>query len=461
MFTPRSPILLKPSVSAEEGTPNIEDGFSVAIQANESNVAPTDAATEMISGEFTDEILAGTRPIFHHDANNTGGSSSSSITLSRPTATVDTDLLIAVITLTAASGALAITPPAGWTELTSEQTVTDAALGVTITSQAFAKIAASEPTSWNWSYTPNADSRAGDVMAFTGGKLPTDIAVSSSATQSMTQNYGTLSTSMVTHQEIVVAMCSVAQDPAQSGWISPPVNLTNRTGDLNPAGTNKADMQIWSGYGGSAVGTATKTEADVYISFILIASPADAPMVETASASISGFTDDNTTPSENRSALLRVWLANSAGTDVANPSNANGSNNATNAVVSTAALASNPEVMTSDVGSSIGSISYTSAIYRGWFRARTTLITSTAEVIAQSSTAAFADIVMFTQSSLGGDTNHLSGTFIFDLIAAGVDTLSKLQSLQILHRCTDAVAGVSPAILDVDAGAVDIVATSI
>ena len=450
-------------VSGGGGGPNPTDDFSLQIRANDTNSAPTDDSTFAISGTFAEDIIQGTKPVFHNDSNNANGSSSSSITLNRPTSTQDGDLLIAVINLSAASGILAITPPAGWTELTTEQSVTDSGLSITLTSQAFAKIAASEPTTWTWTYSPNADSRTGDVMAFTGGKIPSSIAVSSGSTQTTIQNYGTLSNG-VTGQEVVVALCSLAQDTAASGWAIGPTNLTDRTGDVNPAGSNKADMQIWSGLNGSGAGTVQKTEADVYVSFVLIAPPANNPATEAASLTFPAgdFDDANTVPTDTKSALLRVWLANSAGTDVASPANANGANNASNAVVSTAALGSNPETLTSDIGVSVGAgLTFSSLIYRGWFRARTTLITSTAEVVAHSSSGAFGDIVMFTQSTLNGDTNHLGGTFTFDLLAAGVDTLAKLQTLQILHRCTDAVAGVTPAILDVDAGAADIVATSI
>ena len=51
---------------------------------------------------------------------------------------------------------------------------------------------------------------------------------------------------------------------------------------------------------------------------------------------------------------------------------------------------------------------------------------------------------------------YLTGDFTYDLYAAGVNTLAKLQSCQMLHRVSDAVAGVTPHVLTVDAGAIDI-----
>lgn len=445
------------------GGPNPTDDFSLALLVPETNAAPTDAATEQIAGTFAEDIIQGTKPVFHNDTGNSSASSSSNINLGRPTATVDGDLLVAVINLSAASGALVITPPAGWTQLGSTHSVTDASLGITLTSAAYAKIAASEPTSWTWSWSPNANTRACDVMAFTGGKIPTDFSWLSNATQETFQQYGTV-TSAVTGQELIVAIASLKRVAGQEGWSIAPTNLTNRTGDIVAAGANRAELQIWSGINGSGSGFVQKIEADIHTAFVIIAPPADNPATESTTLTFpaGNFDDPNTAPTDARSALLRVWLANSAGTDVSNPANANGANNGVNAVVQTAALASNPETLTSDIGVNVGAgLTFSALTYRGWFRARTTLVTSTAAVIAHSSTAAFADITMFTQSTLNGDTNHLGGTFTFDLLAAGVDTLAKLQSLQIFHRTTDAVAGVTPAILDVDAGAADIVATSI
>lgn len=177
---------------------------------------------------------------------------------------------------------------------------------------------------------------------------------------------------------------------------------------------------------------------------------------------ISGHSDENATPTDARTALIRVWLSGSAGAGVGTPANANGQNDGTLATISTAVAGAATETMTSALGTNVPSgITFSSAIYRGWVRFQTTLVTSVARLVARSIGGLFADITMFTQSTLNGDTNHLAGTFTFDLVAAGVDTLAKLQSLQIIHETTDAVAGVTPAIITVDAGAVDIEVTSI
>lgn len=171
------------------------------------------------------------------------------------------------------------------------------------------------------------------------------------------------------------------------------------------------------------------------------------------------FPDTNVAPSDARTALLRVWLANSAGAGVTNPTNANGVNDGARAAIATAVAGSTTETLTSDIGVSIGAgLTFSSAIYRGWFNCTRPLPTSTVVIIAHSTSALFSDITLFSGT---GTENHDSGDFTVDLVALGIDTLAKLQSLQILHRTTDAAAGVSPATINVDAGAVDIVATSI
>ena len=177
---------------------------------------------------------------------------------------------------------------------------------------------------------------------------------------------------------------------------------------------------------------------------------------ETVKADIQGLGDSNTAPAEAQSFLVKFWLNDSAGTGVSTPTNANGTNDGANAVVSTAPAGATTETLTSDVGDSIpAGTSFTAAVYRGYFRLRTTFATSTAEVVLTSNGALFTDKVMATLAAVNGDTNHLTGTFTYDLIANGVDTLAKLQSCRVLHRTTDAAAGVSPAIVDVDAGTIE------
>lgn len=202
---------------------------------------------------------------------------------------------------------------------------------------------------------------------------------------------------------------------------------------------------------------ATPTDADTYAMTLDLADTV-AAQTETAELKFpSGVWGDSSgTPTDAQGFSVQVWLANSSGTGVSNPTNADGENDGSNATVQTAVAGPTTETLTSDVGTNVGSWSFTSVTYQGWFTLATTLATSTAEVIARSSTAAFGDIVMITLSATDDSVDHSSGDFTYDLYAAGVDTLAKLQSLQIVHQTTDAAAGVTPAVVQADAGLVEI-----
>jgi len=202
---------------------------------------------------------------------------------------------------------------------------------------------------------------------------------------------------------------------------------------------------------------ATQADVDTYI-LNLLQTDVNADHAETVGLTFpaGSFPESSAAPTEASSFTMRVWLSASAGSGVTNPANADGQNNATNAVISTAALGASTETLTSSLGANVpGGVSVASAIYRGWFALTVTLPTSTGRIVARSTSALFADVTMFTATA---STSHVNGTFTFDLIAAGIDTLAKLQSLQILHSTTDAVAGVTPAVLNVDAGCVELAA---
>jgi hypothetical protein len=162
-------------------------------------------------------------------------------------------------------------------------------------------------------------------------------------------------------------------------------------------------------------------------------------------------------PADARSFLVKVFLSGSVNTSqVTNPANADGDPNGTVATLQTAPAGATTAVMTSSLGSNVGAWAFTSAIYRGWFKSVTTLGTGSVSILLHSTTGLFVDKTMFLVSAAATTTDHLSGDFTFDLIAAGVDTLAKLQSCQVLHRTADAVAGATPNVLTVDAGCLEL-----
>ncbi len=173
-----------------------------------------------------------------------------------------------------------------------------------------------------------------------------------------------------------------------------------------------------------------------------------------------GINDSNAVPTDTNSFTARVWLSattmNSTN-GVTNPANANGQNDGTVATYQSAALGDTNPRTTSTLGANVPAFTVTSAIIRVWFRSANTLVTSSGSLIVHSITALFADIIMFTNNGLNSTIDHLGGTFTFDLVANGINTLAEIQSIQFIAGTADAVAGVTPHVLTLDAACVEIV----
>lgn len=168
------------------------------------------------------------------------------------------------------------------------------------------------------------------------------------------------------------------------------------------------------------------------------------------------FGDSSTTPTDGSNFGLKVWLSGSAGANVTSPSNADGQNDGAVATLRSSVPNNNPIVMTSQLGTNVPNVTLTNATYRGWFRSVSPLTTGSTKITLKSTGGLFSDIVMFENSGLGVTVDHLSGTFTFDMYAAGVNTLAKLQSVTVEHRTQDLAAGVSPHVLTVDSACVEV-----
>lgn len=162
-------------------------------------------------------------------------------------------------------------------------------------------------------------------------------------------------------------------------------------------------------------------------------------------------------PTDANSFAVRVWLSGSAGTGVTAAANANGQNNGTIATLRTQVAGTNPIVMTSTLGANIpGGVTLGSCVYLGWFRSENEVTTSFGRIIARSTTGLFPDITIFNNSTFNTNVDNLTSPHLFNLVPAGVDTLAKAQTLQIIHTVQDIAPGVTPHVLTVDAGAISI-----
>jgi hypothetical protein len=214
-----------------------------------------------------------------------------------------------------------------------------------------------------------------------------------------------------------------------------------------------ADLLLALGLGATDT-IALPTDAASY-AFGFSATDANTAPTETAALNLKGYGDTNAAPTDTKSSVAQFFLSASAGTShVTSPANANGKNDGTSSTQQTAAAGATTETLTSSCGVGIGAgTTFTTAVYRGWFVATVPVPTSSVKIVLHSTTAAFADVTALTTTAT---LNSATGTFTFDLVAAGINTLAKLQSVQVLHSTTDAAAGVSPAVLTVDAGCVEL-----
>jgi len=193
--------------------------------------------------------------------------------------------------------------------------------------------------------------------------------------------------------------------------------------------------------------------------FLLRATYNESNLAPVDAASLA-FTVPDSIPAQSDSVNgdARVWLTGSTNTSqTTNPGNADGSTpeggGGAVAVIQTALLGATTAVMTSQIGTGIpANAHFTTATFRAWFSVATTLVTSVVTITLHSSSALFADIVLFTFSGVAGNVPHLTGDFTFPLSL----TLAQLRSATVVFQTSDAAAGVTPAVLSVDAARIEL-----
>lgn len=130
-------------------------------------------------------------PVCRTPASTAGAASAANLTINRPTGTVDGDILLAGISK---DNTATVTAPSGWTEILSPE------ISNSYYSSVWWKRAASEPTSWTWTFT--SIWRTGFAVAISGGvgsgtaldPDPTAAWVTAASTGSLTTNSITTAT---------------------------------------------------------------------------------------------------------------------------------------------------------------------------------------------------------------------------------------------------------------------------
>lgn len=143
-------------------------------------------------------------------ANGTdGGGGSTSIVLNKPTGTVDGDVMLAMLYIEDASGdpPTGLTAPSGWTKLQSA--IANSSFWMAV----YYKIAASEGSSYTWSWTPAAYT-SGHIGSWSGchATTPVDASAMGTATTGSTVTYPSVTTSVTdTHIVGLVSAWSVGE----------------------------------------------------------------------------------------------------------------------------------------------------------------------------------------------------------------------------------------------------------
>lgn len=162
------------------------------------------------------------------------------LTLTKPTGTIDGELLIAIIGVP--SGGI-FTSPVGWTDFSSAS-----ATGVNI--QAAYKIASSEPASWDWTKASGSVC-AGVVLRVNGNSsTPADQQSGDGADGTATPTFTNTITPTVINSLIVLAVCSNGGTSHSSQAIT----------TSNPSWTEQADIDAGGGNGALSVSTAVRPE---------------------------------------------------------------------------------------------------------------------------------------------------------------------------------------------------------
>lgn len=106
--------------------------------------------------------------VFVADADVTNGTAGTSVVVSRPTGTANGHILVAFVAMT---GLAAVTPPAGWTLIGSQDSSASTRIA------AYWKLASSEPASWTWTLG-SAQRNWGWVGAYSGVKTSAPVRAS-------------------------------------------------------------------------------------------------------------------------------------------------------------------------------------------------------------------------------------------------------------------------------------------
>lgn len=170
----------------------------------------------------------------------------------------------------------------------------------------------------------------------------------------------------------------------------------------------------------------------------------------------SQFNESNSEQSENRNSFLRCWASTSVDNDDSQttPTNANGQNNASNAIVKTNnALAdlTNPVILTSSVFNNPGTGSFSSKKIRVFFSIPARVLSTDTLFLAYNIGA--GDVHFYDHGTITTLVDHSSGTFIFDI--SGL-TLAQISIIQLKASYQSTLVAVPQTQINLDAWEIEL-----
>src|SRR5437016_9322654 len=186
-------------------------------------------------------------------SNGVGGGSATSLSLSRPGATVANDIMLASVTARASSGAPTITTPAGWTSIVTTSDATTNHL-TTATFWKVAGTAASDPGPYI--FTVSSSSVAGGISAYFNVDTTAPINASLGQVGSSTPSITT------TVNNTMLVACF---GEAGSTQIGAPSGMTDRFHVQTSSGTNEASPESADALQAAAGATGSKSASNATV----------------------------------------------------------------------------------------------------------------------------------------------------------------------------------------------------
>jgi YD repeat-containing protein len=213
-----------------------------------------DATDRIVAREVTAPEPSASSIALRAATSASNGAGATSLTLTKPTGTVEGDVMVAQVAVAGGSGTSTATP-SGWTKIDGKNNSTS------VRSVAYYRVAtATEPASWSFGFGSSQDA-AGGIAAYSGVKAASVVNAFASGTASSTTAHPAPSVSTTEAGTMVVAMFGLKQGIT----LSPPEGMAERwdTASTGATASNRITASLADApqAASGATGTRTATSA--------------------------------------------------------------------------------------------------------------------------------------------------------------------------------------------------------